>query len=124
MKKLTDELREKLREPFGEVMSAEAAVEKVRKRKGTLISVGDACGVAFIKAGIEPDIIIYDLKIRRKEVPEETKAVLENAAGKSASVPNEASTINPLLEGAVKRALKGKTRKIFVEGNSLLFFSI
>ena len=116
MKKLTDELREELRRPFGEVLDSGAALERARKRTGMLVAVGDECGRMFLEAGVTPDVLIYDFKIKRREVPEGTKALLGSFKGKPAKVSNEAGTIDPQMEGAVKRALKGKANKIFVEG--------
>lgn len=70
----------------------------------------------FIENGVKPDIVIYDFKIKRQAVDEGTRAVLEGFEGKRVQVVNEAGTITPRLEGSVKLALKGKARKIFVEG--------
>ena len=116
MKKLTDDLREELREPFGEVVNSNMALERARKRKGMLVAVGDECGQIFLGGGVKPDVLVYDFKIKRQEVPESTKAVLEAFEGKLSRVPNEPSTINPLMEAAVKRALRGKVKKVFVDG--------
>jgi len=116
MKKLTDGLREELQEPMGEVLNPKNALERVRKRKGMLVSVGDECGKIFLEGGVKPDLLIYDFKIKRQDVPETTKALLEAYEGKLNRVKNEASTIDPQMEGAVKRGLKGKAKKIFVDG--------
>ncbi|MDO8339851.1 MAG: GTP-dependent dephospho-CoA kinase family protein [Candidatus Burarchaeum sp.] len=116
MKKLTDELRKQLGKPFGEIIPGKNALEKAKARKGMLVSVGDACSLMFLQNGVKPDVVIYDLKIKRQPVDEGTKAALEGLEGKCVRVVNEASTITPQLEGAVKLALKGKARKVFVDG--------
>ncbi|RLG19295.1 hypothetical protein DRN67_03070 [Candidatus Micrarchaeota archaeon] len=116
MKKLTDELREEVREPFGEVFDLSTVIERVKSKTGMLVSVGDECSIGFLKAGIRPEVMVYDFKIKRKEIDEESKRLLESIEGKKSTVPNEPSTIDPLMEAAVKRGLRGKTNKIFVEG--------
>ncbi|VVC02638.1 Uncharacterised protein [Candidatus Burarchaeum australiense] len=116
LKKLTDELRALLGKPMGELVESNAALQRAKARKGMLVSVGDACSQMFIEKGVKPDVIVYDFKIKRQDAPEATRTVLESVEGKRIVVQNEAGTISPRLESAVKLALRGKARKIFVEG--------
>ena len=116
MKKLTDELRKQLGKPFGELVEADAALAKAAGRKGLLVTIGDACSRMFIEKNVKPDVIIYDLKIKRQAVEEDTKGILEGLEGKCVRAVNEPGTITPQLESVVKLALNGKAKKIFVEG--------
>jgi len=116
LKKLTDELRKQLGKPFGEIIPGKNALEKAKARKGILVSVGDACSLMFIQNNVKPDVVIYDLKIKRQPVDDATKVVLEGLDGKCVRVANEPSTITQQLESAVKLALRGKASRIFVEG--------
>jgi len=116
MRKLTDEIREKLKRPFGELVGDKVALERAGKRKGRLVSIGDECSCFFLKSGIRPDVMIYDFKIKRQPVGDEMRQALEGADGKLVRVVNEAGTISDALVSAVKRALEGKADRIFVDG--------
>jgi len=116
MRKLTDELRERLKKPFGELLEGKAALEKVKGRKGMLACIGDECSHFFLKAGIKPDLIVYDLRVKRQPVGEELKAALEGMPGKLVKVKNEPGTISDTMLSAVKRGLEGKVARIFVDG--------
>jgi hypothetical protein len=117
MRKLTDELRDMLKRPFGQLMEGKAALEKAKARnKARLVCVGDECSSFFLKNDAKPELIIYDFKVKRQPVGEEMKAALEAAPGKLVKVKNDAGTINTPMEGAVKRGLEGKLARILVDG--------
>ncbi|MFA6035848.1 MAG: DUF359 domain-containing protein, partial [Candidatus Micrarchaeia archaeon] len=116
MRKITDELRERLQKPFGELADSKAALEKVKARKGKLVCVGDECSHFFLKANMKPDLIVYDLRVKRQPVGEDVKAALEAAPGKLVKVKNEPGTISDAMFSAVKRGLEGKAAKILVDG--------
>jgi GTP-dependent dephospho-CoA kinase len=114
MKVLTEELRAELKKPFGKIAgNGELALEARRGRP--LVAVGDHCIASLLKAGVRPDIAVFDLKTKRLPVSQEIKGALEvfKSPIKIFSPPGY---ITPELERAVKKALKDGRGEILVEG--------
>jgi len=116
MRKLTENLRRELQKPLGEVMSEEAMLGRITKRPRLLIAVGDTCSYMLLEDGIEPDILIYDLKNLRQPVEEKVKQRLEAYCTVKEIVQNPAGTITDELEAAMKRAIDKGKGNIFVHG--------
>jgi len=116
MRKLPPSLRLELRRPFGEVLSNEVLVSKLKKRKGMLITVGDDCSYSLIKAGVTPDIVIYDLRIKRMDVIGDVRDVLAKFNDGEIIVHNQPSVIMDELIESVKDALQKGKGKILVKG--------
>ena len=116
MRKLPESLRLELKRPFGRVLSNEQLISELRNRKGILISVGDKCSYDIIKAGIMPDIMIYDLRIKRKDVIGDIRDALGRFDDGEVMVHNQPSVIMDELVESVKDVLERGAGKILVKG--------
>ena len=106
---LTPELREELKEPFGEILGEP-------DWSGTFITVGDECSFLALKAGKEPLLAVYDFLIKREAVSEEKKDALEKMPGKKIIVDNPPGGITDEAEMAIKLGLEASPSKIEVHG--------
>lgn len=113
---LPEEMREEIRRPFGPVLRGAAAMDACRKAARPLISVGDQCASDLIDAGIAPDILIFDFKIKRVEIPQAMKEKLAPHAKEAYVVLSSAGSITPELEIAVSRVLDEGKGAIMVAG--------
>ena len=113
---LPEKLREGVRKPFGKVYSGSAAIEACRKAKRPLVSVGDQCTSDLIDADIAPDILIFDFKIKRVEIPREMKEKLAPHAKTAFVVLSAAGMISDELEIAVARVLEDGKGAVMVVG--------
>jgi len=113
---LPPELREEVRKPFGPVLSGSAAMDACRKAARPLISVGDQCASDLIDAGIAPDILIFDFKIKREEITREMKEKISPHAKEAFVVLSGAGSISPELEIAVSRVLTEGKGAVMVAG--------
>ena len=110
---LPEKLREKLKKPFGKLYPDIGAAKK--DITGYVIAVGDKVSEELLKAGIKPDIVLFDGKTKRQEiaVPD---AVKKYEAEEKKTV-NPAATITGEAVETIKSAIaSGKKTKIFVEG--------
>jgi uncharacterized protein (UPF0218 family) len=113
---LPEKLREEVRKPFGPVLPGGKAIEACRKAARPLISVGDQCTYDLIKAGVAPDILIFDFKIKRVEIPQEMKKTLALHAKDAFVVLSGAGMISDELEAALKRVLSEGRGAVLVFG--------
>jgi len=116
MLKLTRELREELKKPFGAVLKGRAALERIKEWEGVLVAIGDACLLFLLEHGIEPDVAIYDFRIMRKEIDEKSKNLIREKCKNPVVVQNPAGFISDELRNAVFGALKRKKGNVFVDG--------
>jgi uncharacterized protein (UPF0218 family) len=116
MRKLQESLRLELRRPFGRVVNDDELVEALEGRKGLLITVGDECSYSLIKRGVNPDIMIYDLRVKRKDVIGDMRDVLGKFDDGEIIVHNEAGVIMDELIESVKDALEKGRGKVLVKG--------
>lgn len=79
--------------------------------------MGDITSSNLIKAGIEPDIVVFDQKKLRKEVDSMTRRVIENYLANLVTVENPPGKITSQLWKVVSNSLKSSERvKIKVIG--------
>ena len=111
-------MKEKFREPYGKLFSSVNEIKIPSKRVGIkLVTVGDAVSYNAIDAGLNPDIIVVDLKKMRVPVDEKTKILFKKFKAKEIRVRNPAGNITDELQQAVKKSLKEKSNvKVFVNG--------
>lgn len=110
-----EELKGKFRKPYGKVFSSVDEVKIPVKTK--LIAVGDVVSYNAVKAGLNPDIVVYDLRKRRVPVDRKTEKLLESFKAKKFVAKNPPSNITAELWDRVKKSLKLKSNvKIFVKG--------
>ena len=116
MRKLPESLRWELRRPFGRVLSTEQLVSELSKKKGFLISVGDDCSYNLITNGVNPDIVIYDLKIKRKDVIGEVGELLDKFDDEAVMVHNPPGVIMDELVETTRDMLMKRKGKMLVRG--------
>lgn len=116
MRRLQETLRLELRRPFGKVVNSDELLEAIKGRKGLLVSVGDECSYLLINAGVNPDIVIYDLRIKRKDVIGNVRDVLGKFNDGEVIVHNQAGVIMDELVESVKDVLEKGRGKILVKG--------
>lgn len=93
-----------------------SSIDKNKISGSKLITIGDRTSYNAIKAGLKPDIIVYDGKERRKVNPRIAN-VLENLKVKKFTVKNPAGRITEEAWRIVKSSLSLDFKhKIFVDG--------
>ena len=108
-------MKEKFRKPYGKLFSSINEVKISSKSK--LVTVGDVVSYKAIEDGLNPDIIVVDLKKMRVPVDEKAKILFREFKAKKITVRNPAGNITDELQKAVKKSLKEKSNvKIFVNG--------
>jgi len=113
---LPEKLREGVRKPFGKVYSGSAAIDACRECERPLVSVGDQCASDLIDAGLAPDILIFDFKIKRVEISQGMKKKLAPHAKNAFVVLSAPGTVSDELEIAVVRALEEGKGAVLVVG--------
>jgi len=113
---LPEKLREEVRKPFGMVLGGSAAIEAAKASPRPLISVGDRCALDLIGAGVAPDMLIFDFKVKREEITPGMKRVLAPHAAGAFVVMSGAGSISPELEIAVSRMLSEGRGAVLVAG--------
>lgn len=109
-------MKKEFRKPYGRVFSDPERIKSLIKGK-KVISVGDGISYRLIKAGIKPDVIIFDKKIGRKPIDSIIENVLESFDAKKLYVKNPPSHITDELWSAVKQSLDSDEKiKIIVDG--------
>lgn len=113
---LPEELREEVRKPFGRVLQGEELKKALEQSARPIIAVGDRCAHDLIKAGTPPDMLIFDFKIRRVEIPKEMKQQFALHASSPYVVLSAPGQISDQLVSAVERLLADGSGAIFVVG--------
>lgn len=113
---LPEKMRGKVRKPFGRVYGGSAAAEACRNGQRPLISVGDQCASDLIDSGLAPDILIFDFKIKRVEIPQEMKEKLAPHAKNAFVVLSGPGMISDELEIAIARVLEDGKGAVLVVG--------
>jgi uncharacterized protein (UPF0218 family) len=116
MRILPESLRLEFKKPFGKVMDNDELIRQIKSRKGLLITVGDECSYSLIKNGINPDIVIYDLRVKRKDILGEMRDALGKFDDDEVIVHNQPGVIMDELIASVKDALRKGRGKILVKG--------
>lgn len=109
-------MREEVRRPFGSVQAGKKLLDTCRHAPRPLIAVGDQCAFDLIAAGIFPDILIFDFKIKRVEIPKEMKAAFAPHAKNAFMVLSAPGQISDELVHAVSEVLRKKKGAVFVVG--------
>src|SRR3989344_7810047 len=113
---LPEELREQVRKPFGHIYTGKKLLEICRHAPHPLIAVGDQCAFDLIASGIFPDVLIFDFKIKRVEIPKEMKAAFAPHAKNAFMVLSAPGQISDELVHAVSEVLHNRKGAIFVVG--------
>ena len=113
---LPEKMRDEVRKPFGRVYSGSAAMDACRVGERPLISVGDQCASDLIDAGLAPDILIFDFKIKRVEISQGMKKKLAPHAKDAFVVLSAPGVISDELEIALTRVLEDGKGAVLVVG--------
>jgi uncharacterized protein (UPF0218 family) len=113
---LPESLRDEVRKPFGAVLTGKKLERAIKKAARPIISVGDRCAHDLIASGNAPDMMIFDFKIKRVEIPAEMKKALAPHAKNAFVVLSGAGHISDSLDEAVGRMLSEGKGAIFVAG--------
>lgn len=109
--KLPESLREKLKEPFGEIL---AGLDELKHNKN-IICVGDETSKIALEFGLKPKVLVYDGKIKREFVP--IPAIIRNFKATEIRIKNPAGYITWESFEAIYAGLTGFGRvKIRVDG--------
>jgi uncharacterized protein (UPF0218 family) len=73
---ITERAREELKKPLGRVYGSMEAVRRLSAGR-RIISVGDACTLVLLDAGIRPHLAVFDFKCMRSPLAEEGVARLK-----------------------------------------------
>ena len=113
---LPEKMREEVRKPFGNIFHGSALIEACRNGARPLVSVGDQCASDLIDAGLAPDILVFDFKIKRVEISQEMKKKLAPYAKNAFVVLSGAGMISDELEIALTRVLDDGKGAVLVAG--------
>ncbi|MCG2783091.1 MAG: DUF359 domain-containing protein [Candidatus Altiarchaeales archaeon] len=109
--KLPNSLREKLKEPFGELL---VGLEGVRHNKN-IICVGDETSKIALEFGLKPKVLVYDGKIKRESVS--IPAIIRDFKATEVRITNPAGYITSESFEAIYTGVTGFGRvKIRVDG--------
>jgi pantetheine-phosphate adenylyltransferase len=118
---LPESLKKELRKPLGRVFSSTKELIKFIKEKNNefIFAVGDIVSYYLIKNKINPHLLIFDLKTKRKEVDKEVKKTLKNIFLNK--IVNQPGTISKdafltIKIGVEKILSKNEKQKVFVDG--------
>lgn len=113
---LPEKLREEVRKPFGKICKGAAVVAQCKKAERPIVTVGDQCAFDLISAGIAPDMMIIDFKIKRVEIPQGMKKTIAQHAKNAFVVMSPPGKISDELEEAVGMLLDEGSGAIIVVG--------
>jgi len=113
---LPEKMREEVRKPFGKVMGKAELEKAVKEAKRPLISVGDQCSHDLIVSGAMPDIIVFDFKIKRKEIEKSMKETFVPFAKNAFVVLSAPGYISDELQVALSRVLSEGKGAVLVFG--------
>ena len=113
---LPEKLREEVRKPFGKVYNGASVLAECEKAERPLVTVGDQCAFDLITAGIIPDMIILDFKIKRVEITAEMKKAIAQHAKNAFVVFSPPGRISSQLVEAVNMLLSEGSGAIIVIG--------
>jgi uncharacterized protein (UPF0218 family) len=119
---MDENLRKKLAQPFGPVFKSKSKFLKffyklkTKSAKGLIIGVGDYTNNFLLSLKINPNIGIFDKKIKRKKAPITFYKKFKNYAKKFIFVKNKAGEISYELLKTIKKILRKKSKKpVFIQ---------
>lgn len=120
--KLTQELRDKLKTPYGKLYRGKGEeclrrVVRTLKNPPKIISIGDLTTYYLLKAGVVPDMCLVDDITMRLPVDHEIRLGTTHRSFKEVTVRNPAGVITQELMDAIRDNMDSKEPvRIFVEG--------
>jgi len=116
MRTINPAQRDKLKQPFGKVMTLEETIEYLKGKKNVVV-VGDKTLINFINNNVPYWIGIFDFKTKRVEISQEDQQLILTQVKDLIKVNNPPRVITLQLENVIREALSNKKNKhIWVEG--------
>lgn len=118
MRVLPDKLRDKLKEPIGQLVNEEELL-KLLKNEKYVVSVGDQVTYTLLKHGISPVFCVVDFKVKRKEAPSDFNKLVRSFGKKAVKIKNPPGSIVDELWATIETAyqtLEGGSLRIEVVG--------
>lgn len=109
-------MRDEVRKPFGAVLTGKKLQRAAKAAARPVITVGDQCAHDMIASGNAPDMMIFDFKIKRAEIPADMKKALAPHAKNAFVVLSGAGYITDELIAAVEKMLSEGRGAVFVAG--------
>ncbi|RLF28209.1 MAG: DUF359 domain-containing protein [Thermoplasmata archaeon] len=107
MHKLPSQIRRKLREPIGKLITDEKKLIKLLKKEKHVVSIGDLVTYTLLKNNINPVICIVDYIIKRKKYSSTNmKEAIQQFKGKHIKIRNPPGFITDELWKAIESAYK------------------
>jgi uncharacterized protein (UPF0218 family) len=103
MRVLPKELRDKLKEPIGQLVD-EKELLKLLQYKKYIVSIGDQVTFTLLKNGFNPIICIVDYIVKRKECTPEIKDTIQSYGKKHIRIQNPPGQITDQLWSAIESA--------------------
>lgn len=111
--KLPDSMRDKLREPFGELIDKAHLKELEGFR---IIAIGDFVAYNILSREMDPDVIVIDNQIERKHISNEMRREFENwDCEQELTLENKPGFIDKKSWNIAKKSLEMRT-KVVVSG--------
>jgi len=102
---LPDKLRDKLKEPIGQLVDEEKLL-KLLKNEKYVVSVGDQVTYTILKHGVVPIFCVVDFKIKRDESPFATNELIRAFGKKVVKIKNPSGCIVDKLWNTIETAYK------------------
>lgn len=114
---ITEDLRQKLGEPQGELYDTldEDLLAKLKVRNNLLITVGDEVTRTLLKARVEPDLIVADLIINRKKAFGNISELIGESKRQVTKAVNNRGTISNTLIDAVGNYFGNTEKQTVIE---------
>lgn len=103
MRVLPDKLRDKLKEPIGQLVDEEKLL-KLLKYEKYIVSVGDQVTYTLLKHGISPIFCVVDFKVKRNESPSNFNELIRSFGKKVVKIKNPSGCIADELWNTIKTA--------------------
>jgi len=103
MRVLPDKLRDKLKEPIGQLVDEEKLL-KLLKNENYVVSVGDQVTYTLLKHGISPIFCVVDFKVKRNKTPSDFNELVRSFGKKTVKIKNPPGCIVDKLWNAIKTA--------------------
>jgi uncharacterized protein (UPF0218 family) len=109
---LPEHLRNRLKRPFGRLISD---VNELEIDSETVITIGDKTSDEVLRRGIKPKICVYDGRIKRKKI--QIPDMIKEFDAEDIEVKNPPGGLTQEVFNAIELALKGRSNfKIRVDG--------
>jgi len=103
MRVLPDKLRDKLKEPIGQLVDEEKLL-KILKHEKHVVSVGDQVTYTLLKHGIFPIFCVVDFKVKRNKIPSDFNNLIRSFGKKTVKIKNPPGHIVDKLWDTIKTA--------------------